>query len=211
MTVTSMTQQELEQEVIFLKGRVARLEAMLRHIIQGTNGTALAHELDETLVDNLANHDPAPDTQEQEDTPTQDIVGQEQTPNRQLTEDEVYELLKAKGVYAELPSEADVYIQEWLSLPEEEKEAHIRFMRSLVLDPPLSQIIIENLRPPLTEDESYALLKAQGVSSESTPEAIASAERWHSLTEEEKKAVQWELDHLPPGPMASDIVIENRR
>jgi hypothetical protein len=25
-----------------------------------------------------------------------------------------------------------------------------------------------------------------------------------------KQAIQWELDHLPPGPMASDIIIENR-
>jgi hypothetical protein len=31
-------------------------------------------------------------------------------------------------------------------LPEEEKQAHIRFMHSLVLDPPLSQVIIENRR-----------------------------------------------------------------
>jgi hypothetical protein len=37
------------------------------------------------------------------------------------------------------------------------------------------------------------------------------AQRWEALSEEEKQAIQWELDHLPPGPMASDIIIENRR
>ena len=33
--------------------------------------------------------------------------------------------------------------ERWRKLPEAEKEAHIRYMRSLVLDPPLSEIIIE--------------------------------------------------------------------
>ena len=35
---------------------------------------------------------------------------------------------------------------EWDALPEEEKQAHIRVMHHLVLDPPLSQIITENRR-----------------------------------------------------------------
>jgi hypothetical protein len=41
---------------------------------------------------------------------------------------------------------ARAHAERWRSLPEEEKEAHIRFMRSLTIDPPLSQIIIENRR-----------------------------------------------------------------
>jgi len=33
---------------------------------------------------------------------------------------------------------------EWDTLSEEEKQAHIRFMHSLALTPPLSQVLIDN-------------------------------------------------------------------
>ena len=56
-----------------------------------------------------------------------------------------------------------------------------------------------------------AWLRAQGLISEPPPMAKVHAQRWRALSEEEKQAIQWELDHLPPGPMASDIIIENRR
>ncbi len=56
-----------------------------------------------------------------------------------------------------------------------------------------------------------ALLKAEGVIREPTSEELRLAAKWENLPEEEKQAVRWELDHLPPGPMASDIIIENRR
>jgi len=56
-----------------------------------------------------------------------------------------------------------------------------------------------------------AWLRAQGLISAPPPMAEVHAQRWRSLSEEEKQAIQWELDHLPPGPMASDIIIENRR
>jgi hypothetical protein len=56
-----------------------------------------------------------------------------------------------------------------------------------------------------------AWLRAQGLISKLPPMAEVHAQRWRSLPEEEKQAIRWELDHLPPGPMASDIVIQNRR
>ncbi len=56
-----------------------------------------------------------------------------------------------------------------------------------------------------------AWLRAQGLIREPTPEERRLAAEWDALPEEVKEAIRWELDHLPPGPMASDIIIENRR
>jgi len=64
---------------------------------------------------------------------------------------------------------------------------------------------------PLDQEQLLAWLKAEGLIVDPPPVALAHAERWHALSEEERQAIHWELDHLPPGPMASDIVIENRR
>ncbi len=55
-----------------------------------------------------------------------------------------------------------------------------------------------------------AELKAAGLIRDPLPEEMALAAEWDTLPEEEKKAVIWELEHLPPGPMISDIVIEGR-
>jgi DNA-directed RNA polymerase specialized sigma24 family protein len=55
-----------------------------------------------------------------------------------------------------------------------------------------------------------AWLRAQGLIREPTPEERRLAAEWDALPEEVKEAIQRELDHLPPGPMASDIIIENR-
>jgi hypothetical protein len=52
--------------------------------------------------------------------------------------------LKAEGLAAGLPPAAQKVAQHWREMPEAKKEKHIRFMRDLHLDPPLSQIIIEN-------------------------------------------------------------------
>ena len=54
-------------------------------------------------------------------------------------------------------------------------------------------------------------LRDQGLVRDPTPEELRLAAVWDNLPKEEKQAVLWELDHLPPGPMASDIIIENRR
>ena len=54
--------------------------------------------------------------------------------------------LKAEGLVRDPTSEERRLAAEWDALPEEGKPDHIRLMQSLVLDPPLSQIIIENRR-----------------------------------------------------------------
>ncbi|MFQ5342584.1 MAG: hypothetical protein ACE5F6_13655 [Anaerolineae bacterium] len=64
---------------------------------------------------------------------------------------------------------------------------------------------------PLDQEQLLAWLKAEGLVVEPPPMVRIHAERWRSRTEEEKQAIRQELDHLPPGPMASDIIIENRR
>ena len=67
--------------------------------------------------------------------------------------------------------------------------------------------------PGVSPDPQYiiAWLRSQGLIREPTPEEQQLAAEWDALPEEEKEAIRWELDHLPPGPMASDILIENRQ
>jgi len=67
-------------------------------------------------------------------------------PGKPADPEQVIAWLKAQGLIREPTPEELRLAAEWDALPEEEKEAHIRFMRSLALDPPLSQIIIENRR-----------------------------------------------------------------
>ena len=64
---------------------------------------------------------------------------------------------------------------------------------------------------PLDPEQFLAWLKAEGLIRDPTPEERRLAAEWDALPEEEKEAIRQELDHLPPGPMASDIIIENRR
>ena len=52
--------------------------------------------------------------------------------------------LQAKGLIRVPTPEERRLAAEWDMLPKEEKQAHIRFMHELVLDPPLSDIISEN-------------------------------------------------------------------
>jgi hypothetical protein len=67
-------------------------------------------------------------------------------PGEPLDQEQLLAWLKAQGLIVDPPPIARVHAERWRALPEEEKRAHIRFMRSLVLDPLLSQIIIENRR-----------------------------------------------------------------
>jgi hypothetical protein len=64
---------------------------------------------------------------------------------------------------------------------------------------------------PMTSEEVLAQLKAEGLIRDLTPEERKLASEWDALPEEEKEAVRATLDNLPPGPMVSDIIIENRR
>jgi hypothetical protein len=63
----------------------------------------------------------------------------------------------------------------------------------------------------MNQAEMMAWLKAEGIVREPTEEEIALGAEWNALSGEEKTAALWELDHLPPEPMISDIIIENRR
>lgn len=65
--------------------------------------------------------------------------------------------------------------------------------------------------PSIEQDGLMGWLKAEGLVRDPTPEEQRLANEWEDLSEEGKQTVQWELDHLPPGPLVSDIIIENRR
>lgn len=54
--------------------------------------------------------------------------------------------LRDQGLISEPSVEERQLAAEWGELPEEEKQAHKQLMDGLVLDPPLSEIIIENRR-----------------------------------------------------------------
>jgi hypothetical protein len=54
--------------------------------------------------------------------------------------------LRAQRLIRDLTPGERARAERWRKLPEAEKEAHIRYMRSLVLDPPLSEVIIEGRR-----------------------------------------------------------------
>jgi hypothetical protein len=72
--------------------------------------------------------------------------GAQPAPDELLDQEQLLAWLKAQGLIRDPTSEERRLAAEWDALPEEEKQAHIRFMRCLVLDPPLSQIIIEHRR-----------------------------------------------------------------
>lgn len=63
----------------------------------------------------------------------------------------------------------------------------------------------------MTRDELRAWMLAEGLIINPPAGVHVYAQRWRSLSEQEREAVRRELDHLPPGPMVSDIVIDNRR
>lgn len=60
-------------------------------------------------------------------------------------------------------------------------------------------------------DQLLADLKAEGLIRDLTPAERACARRWRALPEKEKRAIIHEMRNLEPGPMLSDIVIQNRR
>ena len=97
----------LEQEIVELKIRVERLEALIYQIVHGafrTTQPTLAGSLDhESLV----------------------------------------AWLKTQGLVRDPTVEEHRLAAAWDALSAEEQQAHIRFMQSLILTPPLSQIIIE--------------------------------------------------------------------
>ncbi|PKO23633.1 MAG: hypothetical protein CVU38_02965 [Chloroflexi bacterium HGW-Chloroflexi-1] len=81
-------------------------------------------------------------------------------------------------------------------------------VRQLLGEQPASPPAPEEI---LDQEQLLAWMRAQGLIIEAPPEAREHAARWRTLSEADKQAVLWELDHLPPGPMASDLIIEGRR
>lgn len=67
-------------------------------------------------------------------------------PDKPLDLEHILAWLKAEGLVRDPTPEERRLAAEWDTLPEEEKQDHIRLMRSLALDPPLSHMIIENRR-----------------------------------------------------------------
>lgn len=67
------------------------------------------------------------------------------------------------------------------------------------------------LSKPVDLQQLLTWLKLEGIVRDPTPEERRLASEWDAMPEQEKQAVRRELDHLPPGPMASDLVIEGRR
>ena len=55
-------------------------------------------------------------------------------------------LVEAQGLVRDPTPEERRMAAEWDTLSEAEKQAHIHFMRSLALDPPLSKVLVENRR-----------------------------------------------------------------
>ena len=64
---------------------------------------------------------------------------------------------------------------------------------------------------PFDDTQLRVWLKAQGIISDPSSLEQAAAARWRALSEEEKERLRAELERPHAGPMASDIVIEQRR
>ena len=100
----------LEQEVVQVKARLERLEAMVRSFAGDAHKAVL----------------PAAGAPQNQDH----LLG----------------WLKTQGLVRDPTPEEHRMAAEWDTLSEAEKQAHIRFMHSLALDAPLSQVLIENRR-----------------------------------------------------------------
>ena len=70
----------------------------------------------------------------------------EPVPTIPLDPTELLAWLKASGLVRDPTAEERRVAAEWDALSDEDKQAHIAFMQQLALDPPLSQILIEQRR-----------------------------------------------------------------
>ena len=68
------------------------------------------------------------------------------TPEEPAAQESLLSWLKAQGLVRDPTPEECRLAAEWDTLAEEEKQAHIHFMHSLVLTPPLSQVLIDDRR-----------------------------------------------------------------
>jgi len=67
-------------------------------------------------------------------------------PNLPSSNEELRVWMRDQGMVRDPTPEELRLAAQWDELPDAEKDAHVRLMNSLVLDPPLSEIIIENRR-----------------------------------------------------------------
>jgi phosphate uptake regulator len=67
-------------------------------------------------------------------------------PDQLADQEQLVAWRKTEGLVRSPTAEEQRLAAEWDTLPAEEKQAHLRFMRSLLLDPPLSQLISESRR-----------------------------------------------------------------
>jgi len=85
-------------------------------------------------------------------------------------------------------------------------------LRELRRDGGRAILVSDEEMESLSEREQLLVeLKAEGLIRDLTPEERALAEEWNALPEGEKEAVVQEMRNLKPGPMLSDIIIQNRR
>ena len=62
----------------------------------------------------------------------------------------------------------------------------------------------------VTNKELLKWMQAEGVYRQPTKAELGLSAEWEALPSEEKEEVLRELNHLPPGSTASDIIAENR-
>lgn len=87
-------------------------------------------------------------------------------------------------------------------------ERAVQNLRDAEQPEPIDQEEVEGLSE---REQVLAELKAEGLIRDPTPEERAHAEQWRALPEDEKQAVIQAMQNLGPGPMLSDIIIQNRR
>lgn len=64
--------------------------------------------------------------------------------------------------------------------------------------------------PPAPVEPLIKDLHQRGLLTTPPPAVLAAALRWRSLPPEIQEMIRHEADHLPPGPMASDWILEDR-
>ncbi len=58
----------------------------------------------------------------------------------------ILEAMQREGLLSAPTPDELALAQEWIDLPDAEQQTHLEFMRSLKLDPPLSEVILQNRR-----------------------------------------------------------------
>ena len=87
-------------------------------------------------------------------------------------------------------------------------ERAVQDLRDAEQPAPIDQEEVEGLSE---RERVLTELKAKGLIRDLTPEERAHAEQWRGLPGDEKQAVIQAMQNLGPGPMLSDIIIQNRR